>query len=159
MKNKFNIVQLCIIVSISGMLSSSDMESVLEVGRDNQMLSAKSQDRIDTTERQTDKIINEYIEYHNLDDCDWPGVYAFKCKASGLVKLGMSSKSVKERVRGQLCGLPLGGVFIGAKMSKNPSGDERKLHKRFDFVRSHPRKEWFSADAYSVLDYMNEKGA
>ena len=41
------------IVSISGMLSSSDMESVLEVGRDNQMLSAKSQDRIDTTERQT----------------------------------------------------------------------------------------------------------
>lgn len=60
MKNKFNIVQLCIIVSISGMLSSSDMESVLEVGRDNQMLSAKSQDRIDTTERQTDKIINEY---------------------------------------------------------------------------------------------------
>jgi len=60
MKNKFNIVQLCIIVSISGMLSSSDMESVLEVGRDNQMLSAKSQDRIDITERQTDKIINEY---------------------------------------------------------------------------------------------------
>ena len=60
MKNKFNIVQLCIIVSISGILSSSDMESVLEVGRDNQMLSAKSQDRIDATERQTDKIINEY---------------------------------------------------------------------------------------------------
>lgn len=60
MKNKFNMAQLCMIVSISGMLSSSDMESVLEVGRDNQMLSAKSQDRIDTTERQTDKIINEY---------------------------------------------------------------------------------------------------
>ena len=60
MKNKFNIAQLCLIVSISGMLSSSDMESVLEVGRDNQMLSAKSQDRIDTAERQTDKIINEY---------------------------------------------------------------------------------------------------
>ena len=60
MKNKFNIVQLCIIVSISGMLSSSDMESVLEVGRDNQMLSAKSQDRIDTTERQTDRIVNEW---------------------------------------------------------------------------------------------------
>ena len=60
MKNKFNIVQLCLILSISGILSSTDMESVLEVGRDNQMLSAKSQDRIDSTERQTDKIINEY---------------------------------------------------------------------------------------------------
>ena len=60
MKNKFNIVQLCLIVSISGILSSTDMESVLEVGRDNQMLSAKSQDRIDATERQTDRIINEY---------------------------------------------------------------------------------------------------
>ena len=60
MKNKFNIVQLCMIVSISGILSSTDMESVLEVGRDNQMLSAKSQDRIDATERQTDRIINEY---------------------------------------------------------------------------------------------------
>ena len=60
MKNKFNIAQLCMIVSISGILSSTDMESVLEVGRDNQMLSAKSQDRIDATERQTDRIINEY---------------------------------------------------------------------------------------------------
>ena len=60
MKNKFNILQLCMIVSISGILSSTDMESVLEVGRDNQMLSAKSQDRIDATERQTDRIINEY---------------------------------------------------------------------------------------------------
>ena len=60
MKNKFNIVQLCMIVSISGILSSTDMESVLEVGRDNQMLSAKSQDRIDITERQTDRIVNEW---------------------------------------------------------------------------------------------------
>jgi hypothetical protein len=60
MKNKFNIVQLCMIVSISGMLSSSDMESVLEVGRSNQMLSAESQDRIDTTEKETDKIVNEF---------------------------------------------------------------------------------------------------
>ena len=54
MKNKLNIAKLCMIVSLSGMLTSSDMESVLEVGRDNQLLSAKSQDRIDTTERQTD---------------------------------------------------------------------------------------------------------
>ena len=37
-----------------------NMESVLEVGRDNQQLSATSQDKIDATERQTDKIVNEY---------------------------------------------------------------------------------------------------
>ena len=60
MKNKFNLMHLCMIVSISGILSSSDMESVLEVGRDNQLLSAKSQDNIDKTERQTDKIVNEW---------------------------------------------------------------------------------------------------
>ena len=36
------------------------MESVLEVGRDNQLLSAKSQEKIDATERQTDKIVNEW---------------------------------------------------------------------------------------------------
>ena len=37
-----------------------NMENVLEVGRENQKLSANSQDRIDQTERQTDKIVNEY---------------------------------------------------------------------------------------------------
>ena len=37
-----------------------NMENVLEVGRENQTLSANSQDRIDQTERQTDKIVNEY---------------------------------------------------------------------------------------------------
>ena len=37
-----------------------NMESVLEVGRENQQLSASSQDKIDSTERQTDKIVNEY---------------------------------------------------------------------------------------------------
>jgi hypothetical protein len=37
-----------------------NMESILEVGRENQTLSASSQDKIDQTERQTDKIINEY---------------------------------------------------------------------------------------------------
>ena len=37
-----------------------NMESVLEVGRENQILSANSQDKIDNTERQTDKIVNEY---------------------------------------------------------------------------------------------------
>ena len=60
MKNKFNLMHLCMIFSISGILSSSDMESVLEVGRDNQLLSAKSQDNIDATERKTDKIVNEW---------------------------------------------------------------------------------------------------
>ena len=37
-----------------------NMEDVLEVGRENQQLSASSQDKIDSTERQTDKIVNEY---------------------------------------------------------------------------------------------------
>ena len=37
-----------------------NMENVLEVGRENQKLSANSQDNIDQTERQTDKIVNEY---------------------------------------------------------------------------------------------------
>jgi len=36
------------------------MENVLEVGRENQQLSAQSQDKIDKTERQTDKIVNEW---------------------------------------------------------------------------------------------------
>jgi len=60
MKSKSKLMRLCMIVSISSVLNSSDMESVLEVGRDNQALSAKSQERIDTTERQTDKIVNEW---------------------------------------------------------------------------------------------------
>ena len=37
-----------------------NMENVLEVGRENQKLSANSQNKIDQTERQTDKIVNEY---------------------------------------------------------------------------------------------------
>ena len=60
MKTKNKVVQFCMIFSSSGMLTSSDMESVLEVGRDNQLLSAKSQEKIDATERQTDKIVNEW---------------------------------------------------------------------------------------------------
>ena len=60
MKSKFNLMHICMIISVSGLLSSSDMESVLEVGRDNQLLSAKSQDNIDATERMTDKIVNEW---------------------------------------------------------------------------------------------------
>ena len=60
MKSKFNLMHICMVISVSGLLSSSDMESVLEVGRDNQLLSAKSQDYIDATERMTDKIVNEW---------------------------------------------------------------------------------------------------
>mgnify|MGYP001370211834 FL=1 len=50
---------LALILS-SMQIHTSDMEAVLEVGRENQELSASSQDRIDKTERQTDKIVNEY---------------------------------------------------------------------------------------------------
>jgi len=60
MKNKIKIFHLVMIFSVSGIMSSSDMESVLEIGRDNQILSAQSQDKIDLTERQTDKIVNEW---------------------------------------------------------------------------------------------------
>ena len=60
MKSKFNLMHICMVISVSGLISSSDMESVLEVGRDNQLLSAKSQDNIDATERMTDKIVNEW---------------------------------------------------------------------------------------------------
>ena len=59
MKYKINALHLAMIISISGFVSS-DMESVLEVGRDNQKLSAQSQNKIDSTERQTDKIVNEW---------------------------------------------------------------------------------------------------
>lgn len=60
MKRKFNIMHLCMVAAVSSSLHSSDMESVLEVGRDNQQLSARSQSLIDSTERQTDKIVNEW---------------------------------------------------------------------------------------------------
>jgi hypothetical protein len=48
------------VIAISSPLHSSEMENVLEVGRDNQQLSAKSQSLIDSTERKTDKIVNEW---------------------------------------------------------------------------------------------------
>jgi hypothetical protein len=60
MKRKLNFMHLCMVTVLSLSLHSSDMESVLEVGRDNQQLSAKSQSLIDSTERQTDKIVNEW---------------------------------------------------------------------------------------------------
>ena len=60
MKRKLNFMHLCMVTALSMSVHSSDMESVLEVGRDNQQLSAKSQSLIDSTERQTDKIVNEW---------------------------------------------------------------------------------------------------
>ena len=48
------------VLTYANELVEVNMESVLEVGRENQELSATSQDRIDLTERQTDKLINEY---------------------------------------------------------------------------------------------------
>ena len=60
MNKNFNLVHLCVLISVSSFISSSDMESVLEVGRENQELSAASQDNIDATEKKTDKIVNEW---------------------------------------------------------------------------------------------------
>ena len=63
-KNKSLTAFFCFIFSISinanENIAEVNMENVLEVGRENQTLSANSQDKIDQTERQTDKIVNEY---------------------------------------------------------------------------------------------------
>ena len=53
-------VFLCFSIFISSNEIEVNMESVLEIGRENQTLSATSQDNIDQTERQTDKIVNEF---------------------------------------------------------------------------------------------------
>ena len=52
------IMSLAMIIPFAA--NATDMESVLEVGRDNSNQSALSQDKIDNTEKQTDKIINEW---------------------------------------------------------------------------------------------------
>jgi len=54
-----------VLISANEVNVEVNMESILEVGRENQTLSANSQDKIDQdkidqTERQTDKIVNEY---------------------------------------------------------------------------------------------------
>ena len=58
MNKNLGLVHLLVLISITSL--ASDMESVLEVGRENQQLSATSQEKIDSTERKTDKIINEW---------------------------------------------------------------------------------------------------
>ena len=44
-----------VLISANEVNVEVNMESILEVGRENQTLSANSQDKIDQTERQTDK--------------------------------------------------------------------------------------------------------
>ena len=58
MNKNLGLVHLLVLISITSL--ASDMESVLEIGRENQQLSATSQEKIDSTERKTDKIINEW---------------------------------------------------------------------------------------------------
>jgi hypothetical protein len=60
MKKNLNLVHLSVLISMATFMTASDMESVLEVGRENQKLSATSQDKIDATEKKTDKIVNEW---------------------------------------------------------------------------------------------------
>ena len=68
MKN-YKVIALATVLSSSFLAQANEseavvveasMENVLEVGRENQQLSAASQSRIDSTERQTDKIVSEY---------------------------------------------------------------------------------------------------
>ena len=51
---------LVALTMLSTFVMASEMELVLEVGRDNTELSAKSQAKIDATESDTDKLINEF---------------------------------------------------------------------------------------------------
>ena len=51
---------LVVLTMLTTFVSASEMELVLEVGRDNTQLSATSQAKIDTTESSTDKLINEF---------------------------------------------------------------------------------------------------
>ena len=56
LKNK----SLVVLAMLTTFVTASEMELVLEVGRDNTDLSAKSQAKIDSTESATDKLINEF---------------------------------------------------------------------------------------------------
>ena len=51
MKKKLNLAHLFVLISMSNFVTASEMEMVLEVGRENQLLSASSQDKIDDTEK------------------------------------------------------------------------------------------------------------
>ena len=51
---------LVVLTMLTTFVAASEMELVLEVGRDNTELSAQSQSKIDATESATDKLINEF---------------------------------------------------------------------------------------------------
>jgi hypothetical protein len=51
---------LLALTMLTTFVAASEMEQVLEVGRDNTELSAQSQDKIDQTDSATDKLINEF---------------------------------------------------------------------------------------------------
>ena len=57
---KLRAIIMSLAMIIPFLANATDMEAVLEVGRDNSNQSAVSQDKIDNTEKQTDKIINEW---------------------------------------------------------------------------------------------------
>ena len=51
---------LVVLTMLTTFVAASEMEQVLEVGRDNTELSAQSQTKIDATESETDKLVNEF---------------------------------------------------------------------------------------------------
>ena len=51
---------LVVLTMLTTFVAASEMELVLEVGRDNTELSAQSQAKIDATESDTDKLVNEF---------------------------------------------------------------------------------------------------
>ena len=53
-------ISLVVLTMLTTFVAASEMEQVLEVGRDNTELSAQSQSKIDATESATDKLINEF---------------------------------------------------------------------------------------------------
>ena len=59
---------LTLVVMLTSFIAASEMEAILEVGRDNTELSAQSQGKIDATDSATDKLINEFkaVSYTHL---------------------------------------------------------------------------------------------
>ena len=51
---------LVVLTMLTTFVAATEMELVLEVGRDNTELSAQSQSKIDATESATDKLVNEF---------------------------------------------------------------------------------------------------
>ena len=52
--------KLLVLAMLTTFVAASEMEPVLEVGRDNTELSATSQQKIDSTDQATDKLVNEF---------------------------------------------------------------------------------------------------